>query len=122
MTLEEFRRKIEVDYKSYYGIGQVIHEMLQYNSHSPDEYHTMLEIVRDKLIGLKTDTERLQEMLDKCETMKDVGNFAQCINFGKYYERGIPVSKMITKRLNEISLENERKRSFFHKVLNIFNG
>lgn len=122
MTLEEFRRKIEHDYKSYYGIGQVIHEMLQYDSHSADEYRTMLVIVRDKLMHLKTDTERLQEMLDKCKTMEDVGNFAQDLNFGKYYERGIPVSTMITTRLNKISLEKERKRSFLHKILNIFRG
>lgn len=122
MTLEEFRRKIEHDYKSYYGIGQAIHEMLQYDSHSADEYRAMLAIVRDKLMGLKTDTERLQEMLDNCKTMEDVGNFSQDINFGKYYERGIPVSKMIAKRLNEISIEKEKKRSFFHKVLNIFKG
>lgn len=122
MTLEEFRRKIEQDYKSYYGIGQVIHEMLQYDSHSADAYRTMLEIVRDKLMGFQTDTERLQEMLDKCKTMEDVGDFVKDIDFGKYNERGIPISKMISKRLNEISIENERKRSFLHKLLNIFRG
>ena len=122
MTLEEFRRKIEHDYKSYYGIGQAIHEMLQYDSHSADEYRTMLAIIRDKLMNLKTDTERLQEMLNKCTTIENIGNFVQDINFGKYYERGIPVSKMITKRLNEISLEKERKRSFFHKILNLFRS
>lgn len=122
MTLEEFRKKIEVDNKSYYQIGNIINDMLEYDSHTADEYRTMLQIVRDKLMGLTTDTELLQRKLDECRTMEAVGNFAQDTNFGKYYERGIPVSKMITKRLNEISLEKERKRSFFHKLLNIFKS
>lgn len=122
MTLEEFRRRAELDCKSYHGVGQVIHEMLQYDSHTADEYRTMLEIARDKLMGLTTDTERLQQKLDECKTMKDVGNLATDINFCTYYERGIPISQMITKRLNEISIENERKQSFFHKILNIFKS
>lgn len=124
MTLWNFRSIIENDYKSYHGIGQVIHEMLcdPSDHHSREDYRAMLEIVRDKLMRFRTDTQRVQSKLDLCQTMEDVGNLVLELNFGEYNEKGIPVSEMVTKRLNEISARNERKRSFFHKVLNIFKG
>lgn len=120
MTLEEFRHKIEVDKISPYAVGQVIHDMLQYGDHSNDEYRTMFKIVRDKLLYLQSKTELLKKTLDECKTPNDISDFASKTNFASYSDVGIPVSKMLSTRLLQILDEQDKKRSFLHKLFNLF--
>lgn len=116
MTIEEFRNKVEGNCDISPGlIGYAIIEALK-TSRSNEEYECMLDIVGKKLIGHTSDTVNLLKRLAECHTLKDMDYFLADLDFSRYNKRGIPIHKMVTKRITEIVEETKGKKGFLARI------